>query len=58
MSERHGHRLAAPTRCDAVGGIPLERLAERVGGTPFFAYDRALLTERIELLRVRPAPRP
>jgi diaminopimelate decarboxylase len=37
--------------CDAVGGIPLERLAERVGGTPFFAYDRRLLSERIELLR-------
>ena len=33
------------------GGIPLERLAERLGGTPFFAYDRALLTERIALLR-------
>ncbi len=30
-----------------VGGIPLDRLAERVGGTPFFAYDRALLTERV-----------
>jgi diaminopimelate decarboxylase len=40
-----------PTHCDAVGGIPLERLAERVGGTPFFAYDRARITERIELLR-------
>ena len=37
--------------CDAIGGIPLDRLAERVGGTPFFAYDRRLLTERIELLR-------
>jgi diaminopimelate decarboxylase len=37
--------------CDAVGGIPLDRLAERVGGTPFFAYDRRLLTERIDLLR-------
>ena len=24
----------------AVGGIPLERLAARVGSTPFFAYDR------------------
>lgn len=35
----------------AVGGITVDRLAERVGGTPFFAYDRALLTERIELLR-------
>ena len=34
-----------------VGGVPVERLAERVGGTPFFAYDRALLTARVELLR-------
>jgi diaminopimelate decarboxylase len=38
----------APLR---VGGIPLDRLAEQVGSTPFFAYDRALLTERIALLR-------
>ncbi|SDG38231.1 diaminopimelate decarboxylase [Bradyrhizobium sp. Rc2d] len=35
----------------AVGGIPLKRLAERVGCTPFFAYDRALLTDRVRLLR-------
>jgi diaminopimelate decarboxylase len=37
--------------CDAIGGIPLELLAERAGATPFFAYDRRLLTERIDLLR-------
>jgi diaminopimelate decarboxylase len=35
----------------AVGGIPVDRLAARVGGTPFFAYDRALLTGRVEALR-------
>jgi diaminopimelate decarboxylase len=35
----------------AVGGIPLQRLADRVGSTPFFAYDRALLTDRVKLLR-------
>jgi diaminopimelate decarboxylase len=35
----------------AVGGVPLERLAARVGSTPFFAYDRALLTGRVALLR-------
>lgn len=35
----------------AVGGIPVDRLAARVGGTPFFAYDRALLTGRIGQLR-------
>jgi diaminopimelate decarboxylase len=34
-----------------VGGIALERLAERVGSTPFFAYDRARLSDRIRLLR-------
>ena len=37
--------------CASIGGIPLELLAERVGGTPFFAYDRNLISERIELLR-------
>ena len=34
-----------------VGGIPLRRLAERVGSTPFFAYDRALLDARVASLR-------
>lgn len=34
-----------------VGGIRVDRLAERVGGTPFFAYDRRLVTARIDLLR-------
>ena len=40
----------------AVGGIPVHRLAKRIGSTPFFAYDRRLLTERIALLR-RTLPR-
>jgi diaminopimelate decarboxylase len=35
----------------AVGGVPVGRLAERVGVTPFFAYDRAMLTARVDLLR-------
>jgi diaminopimelate decarboxylase len=34
-----------------VGGVPLEQLVERVGSTPFFAYDRSLLTARVDLLR-------
>jgi diaminopimelate decarboxylase len=34
-----------------VGGVSLEQLAERAGGTPFFAYDRALLSERVASLR-------
>jgi diaminopimelate decarboxylase len=40
----HGHELF-------VGGQPLTRLAARVGSTPFFAYDRALLTRRVDALR-------
>lgn len=34
-----------------VGGIPVSRLAERVGATPFYAYDRALITARVAQLR-------
>lgn len=37
--------------CLSVGGIRIDHLAERVGGTPFFAYDRRLLTQRVEHLR-------
>ncbi len=34
-----------------VGGIPLTRLAARVGQTPFYAYDRQLLNQRVAALR-------
>lgn len=34
-----------------IGGIPVTRLAGRVGSTPFFAYDRSLVTERVARLR-------
>jgi diaminopimelate decarboxylase len=34
-----------------VGGLPLTQLAERVGQTPFYAYDRALLRARAQQLR-------
>lgn len=34
-----------------VGGIPLGRLLARVGQTPFYAYDRELLTRRSKELR-------
>ncbi|WP_300449985.1 pyridoxal-dependent decarboxylase, exosortase A system-associated [Accumulibacter sp.] len=34
-----------------VGGIRLSRLAARVGQTPFYAYDRRLLTQRVRELR-------
>ena len=42
--------------CLQIGGRPLTQLAEEIGHTPFYAYDRALLTQRVELLR-RTLPR-
>ncbi len=37
--------------CLAPGGTPLPRLAARIGQTPFFAYDRKLISERMAALR-------
>jgi diaminopimelate decarboxylase len=37
--------------CLQVGGISLTELARRVGRTPFYVYDRRLITQRVELLR-------
>jgi diaminopimelate decarboxylase len=37
--------------CLRVGGISLTELTQRLGRTPFYAYDRSLLTQRVELLR-------
>lgn len=37
--------------CLQVGGLPLTRLAARVGSTPFYAYDRRLISERVASVR-------
>jgi diaminopimelate decarboxylase len=37
--------------CLTVGGMPVVRLAARAGQTPFFAYDRKLMSDRVALLR-------
>ena len=37
--------------CLQVGGVPLTELARRIGRTPFYAYDRSLITRRVGLLR-------
>lgn len=34
-----------------IGGVRLTRLARRIGGTPFYAYDRALISRRVAELR-------
>jgi diaminopimelate decarboxylase len=43
--------FATESGCLCVGGVPIDLLAERVGETPFFAYDRGLLTARVAGLR-------
>lgn len=37
--------------CLHIGGIAITRLAQRVGGTPFYAYDRQMMTQRVRELR-------
>ncbi|MDP2263608.1 MAG: pyridoxal-dependent decarboxylase, exosortase A system-associated [Hydrogenophaga sp.] len=39
-----------------LGGVPLSRLAQRVGQTPFYAYDRGLLAERVRAVRAALPP--
>ena len=34
-----------------INGVPLTRLVERVGRTPFYAYDRAAMSARVAALR-------
>jgi diaminopimelate decarboxylase len=42
--------------CLVVGGVPLPELALRIGQTPFYAYERRLMSERVALLRQRLPP--
>ena len=45
------HQFAIVDDCLQVGGMPLPQLAARVGQTPFYAYERRLLDERVARLR-------
>jgi len=49
----HPAVAAVPVAGDevVVGGVPLSRLAARVGSTPFFAYDRRRITDRVGEVR-------
>jgi diaminopimelate decarboxylase len=50
---RHAQNLNFPVVENVlqVGGMPITSLAERVGSTPFYAYDRRLITDRVAQLR-------
>ena len=51
IPEEHARRLVGADDRLEVGGIALERLAARVGSTPFFAYDRAAMSRRVAEVR-------
>lgn len=53
VKPRHQAQTQFPSidGCLQVGGVALTRLAQRVGSTPFYAYDRTLLTERVRHVR-------
>jgi diaminopimelate decarboxylase len=42
--------------CLNIGGMPLTLLAEQITGTPFYAYDSRLITERVARLRAALPP--
>lgn len=42
--------------CLQVGSVSLTRLAERIGRTPFYAYDRRLIRQRAEHVRAHLPP--
>jgi len=44
-------QFAVHDDCLQIGGMPLSRLVQRVGRTPFYAYERRHISERIALLR-------
>ena len=43
--------FAVEDDCLVVGGMSLPELAARIGSTPFYAYDRSLIAQRVALLR-------
>lgn len=50
---KHAPAIQFPVQdnCLQIGGMSLMRLAQRVGRTPFYAYDRQQITERVAFLR-------
>jgi diaminopimelate decarboxylase len=53
VAPRHADMAQWPVEndCLVVGGVPLTALAQQVGSTPFYVYDRRLLAERTVLVR-------
>jgi len=54
--EHHVDRFGTADGQLCVGGVPLRRLTARVGSTPYFAYDRDVITARAQRLRAALGP--
>ncbi len=52
-TNQHPFALPFPIQDNSllIGGMTISQLANRVGQTPFYAYDRRLVSERVALLR-------
>jgi diaminopimelate decarboxylase len=44
-------RFPAVDGCLHIGGVSLTRLAQQLGSTPFYAYDRKLISDKVQQLR-------
>ncbi len=53
QTPRHAEMNQFPVKDNElhIGGIPVTRLTAQVGQTPYYAYDRQLITQRIAALR-------
>ena len=51
------HQFEVVDNCLHIGGQPLTALADRVGKTPFYAYDRAVINAQVDALRGALPPR-
>jgi diaminopimelate decarboxylase len=50
------HQFAVVGNCLQIGGQPLTEVARAVGRTPFYAYDRAVINDRVAALRAALPP--
>ena len=44
-------QFAVVDNCLQIGGLPLTEVARAVGRTPFYAYDRSVINDRVAALR-------
>ncbi len=50
------HQFAVVDNCLQIGGQPLPDLAKSMGKTPFYVYDRAVITAQVDALRAALPP--